>query len=254
MSGKRLSWRSLADKRIVAAFVRLGVSQKTVDIFDAEFAKGRDIGDTWVVHPTRSHGECGVNELLKIAVAKFKSADCEYYPYFVILIDDRTTQDGTVLLGQQDPWYSPRWTLRITPRSLSCFLSVADIGHTTIEGVLANDKPEDDDLWAHDVPFDYSVENKHQNERHLVSLSQDEDRHQNAERISRVTVDVLTIQWYGEVPESVLVLRGVYEGKREAVRSRKSQRHEQGPPAANQHVHELEKYGLIEDCDSLQYK
>lgn len=153
--------------------------------------------------------------MLKIAATKFKSADCEYYPYFVILIDDRTTQDGTVLLGQQDPWYPPRWTLRITPRSLSCFLSVADIGHTTIKGVLANDKPEDDDLWAHDVPFDYNVENKHQNERHLVSLSQDEDNHQNAERIRRVTVNGLTIQWYGEVPESVLVLSGEYDGKRE---------------------------------------
>jgi hypothetical protein len=150
-----------------------------------------------------------------MAATKFKTADCEYYPYFVILIDDRTTQDGTVLLGQQDPWYPPRWTLRITPRSLSCFLSVADIGHTTIEGVVANDKPEGDDLWVHDVPFDHSVANKHRNERHLVSVSQHEDKRQNAERISRVTVSGLTIEWYGEVPESVLVLSGVYDGKRE---------------------------------------
>ncbi|KAK1241314.1 hypothetical protein MKX08_001288 [Trichoderma sp. CBMAI-0020] len=215
MGVERLSCEILADKRNVAAFVRPGVAQETVDAFDEEFAKGRDIGDTWVVHPTRSHGECGVNELLKIATTKFKAADCEFYPYFVILIDDRTTEDGTVLLGQQDPWYPPVWTMRITPRSLSCFLTVADIGHTTIEGVLANDKPEDDDLWVHDVPFDYTVENKHQNERHQVNLSQIEDRHQNAEHISRVTVNGLTIQWYGEVPDSVLVLSGVYSGKRE---------------------------------------
>lgn len=58
MSEERLSWRILADKKIVAAFVRPGVSQETLETFDEEFAKGRDIGDTWVVHPTRSHGEC----------------------------------------------------------------------------------------------------------------------------------------------------------------------------------------------------
>ncbi|UKZ66436.1 uncharacterized protein TrAtP1_007610 [Trichoderma atroviride] len=215
MDEERLSSRLLAEKNVVAAFVRPGVLQETVETFDEEFAKGRDIGDTWVVHPTRSHGECGLTELLKIATTKFKAADCGYYPYFVILIDDRTTEDGTVLLGQQDPWYPPVWALRITPRSLSCFLSVADIGHTTIEGVLANDKPEGDDSWVHDVPFDYTVANKHRNARHLVSLSQDEDKHQNVESISRVTVNGLTIQWYGELPESVLVLSGVYNGKRE---------------------------------------
>ncbi|KAM0457314.1 hypothetical protein ACHAO4_003112 [Trichoderma viride] len=214
MPEERLSYIILGEKTTVAAFVRPGVLQETVETVDEEFAKGRDIGGTWVVHPTRSHGECGVNELLKIATTKFKPADCAYYPYFVILIDDRTTEDGTVLLGQQDPWYPPVWTLRITPRSLSLFLSCADIGHITIQGVLVNDKPEDDDLWVHDVPFDYEVENKHRNARHLVSLSQDEDRHQNAERISRVTVNGLTIQWYGEVPETVLVLSGVYDGKR----------------------------------------
>lgn len=58
MDEERLSWRILADKKVVAAFVRPDVSQKTVDTFDEEFAKGRDIGDTWVVHPTRSHGTC----------------------------------------------------------------------------------------------------------------------------------------------------------------------------------------------------
>lgn len=133
----------------------------------------------------------------------------------MILIDDRTTQDGTVLLGQQDPWYPPLQTLRITPRSLAIFLNVADIGHTTIQKVLINNKPDDDDLWAHDVPFDYAVANKHKNARHLVSPSQDENVHQNAASISRVTVNGLEIQWYGEVPESVLVLSGVYDGKRE---------------------------------------
>ncbi|KAM0255175.1 hypothetical protein ACHAQJ_006018 [Trichoderma viride] len=207
MGRERLSAELLAVKRIVAAFVRPGVSQETVETFDEEFAKGR-VDYTWVVHPTRSHGECGVEELLEIATTKFKTADCEYYPYFVILLDDRTTEDGTVLLGQQDPWYPPLWTLRITPRSLATFLSIADIGHTTIQGVLMNDKPVGDDLWVHDVPFDYTVENKHQNARHLVSLSQDENRHQNAVGISRVTVSGLAIQWYGEVPESVLVLSG----------------------------------------------
>ncbi|KAL6904230.1 hypothetical protein GGI43DRAFT_381915 [Trichoderma evansii] len=215
MGKERLSRKLLAAKNIVVAFVRPGVSQKTVEIFDEEFAKGRMTGDAWVVHPTRSHGECGVKELLKITTTKFSTADCEYYPYFVILIDDRTTEDGTVLLGQQDPWYPPLWTLRITPRSLSVFLSVADIGHTPIERVLNNDKPEGDDSWARDVPFDYSAENKHKNARYLISLSQDEDMHQNAERIRRVTVSGLKIQWYSEVPESVLVLSGVYNGKRE---------------------------------------
>ncbi|KAL7924339.1 hypothetical protein ACQKWADRAFT_319444 [Trichoderma austrokoningii] len=179
MNDERLSSRILAGKKTVAAFVRPGLLQKT------------------------------------ITTTKFKAADCEYYPYFAILIDDRTTEDGTVLLGQQDPWYPPGWTLRITPRSLSCFLSIADIGHTTIEKVLNNDKPEGDDLWAHDVPFNYTVENKHRNTRHLVSHGQDGKRQQNAESISRVTVDGLAIQWYGEVPESVIVLSGMYDGRRE---------------------------------------
>lgn len=58
MSHQRLSASLLAIKRIVAAFVRPGVSQETVEAFDEEFAKGRDIDDTWVVHPTRSHGTC----------------------------------------------------------------------------------------------------------------------------------------------------------------------------------------------------
>jgi hypothetical protein len=235
MGKERVSSRILAGKTSVAAFVRPGVPQDTVETFEQEFAKGRDIGETWVIHPTRSHGECrsslsplfsretevranqgagGVKELLRIATAKFKTADNEYYPYFVVLIDDRTTQDGTVLLGQQDPWWPPIWTLRITPRSLSCFLSIADIGHTTIRSVLDNDKPEDDDSWVHDVPFDYSAANKHRNMRHLVRLSQDENRQQNAVGFSSVTVEGLTIQWYGEVPESVLVLSGVYDGKR----------------------------------------
>lgn len=52
------SQENAADKKIVAAFVRPRVSQETVETFDEEFAKGRDIGDTWVVHPTRSHGDC----------------------------------------------------------------------------------------------------------------------------------------------------------------------------------------------------
>ncbi|KAL7929892.1 hypothetical protein V8C35DRAFT_314576 [Trichoderma chlorosporum] len=214
MPPRRLSAEILAAKKSVAAFVRPGVPQETVETFDREFAKGRDYEDTWVVHPTRSHGECGVKELLKMTTTKFKAADCDYYPYFAVLIDDRTTEDGTVLLGQQDPWYPPLWTMRITPRSLAIFLSIADIGHTTIEGVLANDQPEGDDLWAHDVPFDYSVENKHRNERHLVSLNQDESRRQNTVGFSKVSVNGLVIQWYGEVPETVLVLSGVYNRKR----------------------------------------
>lgn len=74
-----------------------------------------------------------------------------------------------------------------------------------------NNKPAGDDLWVHDVPFDYTIENKQKNARHLVSLSQDENRHVS---ISRVTVSGLGIQWYGEVPESALVLSGVYDGKR----------------------------------------
>lgn len=58
MPEERLSYIILGEKTTVAAFVRPGVLQETVETFDEEFAKGRDIGGTWVVHPTRSHGEC----------------------------------------------------------------------------------------------------------------------------------------------------------------------------------------------------
>jgi len=184
--------------------VRAGVAQEVVETFEDEYAKGRDVDWTWVVHPTRSYPDASIDELLSLATTEFAATDNKYYPYFIVLIDERTAQDGSVLLVQRDPWYPPQWELRITPRSLATFFSVADIGHTTIEGVLINDKPDDDDQWVHDVPFDFSIENAHENSRQAVGFS-------------KLKVGGEETEWFGAVPASVLVLSGEYEGERKRI-------------------------------------
>lgn len=143
---------------------------------------------------------------MNLAVEQFKGANTRYYPYFIVMIDKRTGEDGSVLLVQQDPDYPPQQELRITAQSLSTFLSICDIGHTTIEGVLANDKPDEDDLWVHDVPFDHSEEYVQSNKFEAVGLS-------------TVTVGGggVETEWFGAVPGRVLVMGGEYEGVRKSV-------------------------------------
>ncbi len=141
---------------------------------------------------------------MDLAVEKFKGPDTGYYPYFIVMIDKRTAEDGSVLLVQRDPQYPPQWELRITPSSLSTFLSICDIGHTTIEGVLLNDNPDYEESWVHDVPFDHSEECGQQNRFEAVGLNQ-------------VRVGEVTTEWFGAVPARVLVMGGEYEGVRKNV-------------------------------------
>lgn len=119
----RVSYIDLANKICIACFVRSDVPQATVEIFEESFAVGRSHWTDWVACPTRSHQESAyalfisfelrilivialtesINDLLDLCIPRFSSLDNSFYPYFSIILDERTSRDESVLPVQRDP-------------------------------------------------------------------------------------------------------------------------------------------------------
>lgn len=88
----------------------------------------------------------------------FTPSDNPYYPYMFVVLDERTAQDGTVLLYHDREPFEERKVgdlpeeLRITPASIPTLLSCLDIHHKTIPEIVENHMPDgEEETWFDDV-------------------------------------------------------------------------------------------------------
>ena len=84
-----------------------------------------------------------INELVALCCSGFSATSNPFYPYFLVILDEQTEQDGSACLVHRIGDETTR-TLRVHPHTLSGFMGVASIEHTTIEDIILNNCPEDD--------------------------------------------------------------------------------------------------------------
>lgn len=101
---------------------------------------------------------------MSLSRTTFSSPDNMYHPYFFVVLDNRTAEDGSVLLvhdrepdGEKREGDPPE-EIRITPASIANFVANINIGHTTIEETICNDLPEDEEeTWVYDAVSRYAT-------------------------------------------------------------------------------------------------
>ncbi|KAF8961168.1 hypothetical protein BDZ97DRAFT_1921547 [Flammula alnicola] len=224
----RLPYQLLERKTSVVCFVKSEVAPTAIEAFEDRFAKGRDCWNTWTIHPTKSYNdsEClreSVLDLLDLCREKFSEPNNVFYPYFLVILDERTVRDGSVLLVQRDPMFPGTWELRISPGSLAVFLTISSIGHTTIEDVIANEGYDDEsrkDMYIYDVAFDHGDDLRMKNARIPVSEFQ---RSNEADGVSTLRLSAskteayglpavdIQVQWFGEPLNAILILSATLE-------------------------------------------
>ncbi|KAK0445609.1 uncharacterized protein EV420DRAFT_1484253 [Desarmillaria tabescens] len=216
-----------AQKTSIAGFARAGIKLSTIEKFDDECAKGREWYDVIGVYVTRSFSEMGDDELASLCLQKFSSTSNPYHPYFFIVLDERTEEDGSVSLHQQGENGSDRVSIRVSPATIPSLVVLLDEGMKDIPSIITNDYPEDEGeagVWVFDAPLDFSdIQIKARmasSEFKRQSPGPDDDIESLKKSGIRLSEDYeavnVELKWFGEAPETLLV-QGFISGQQNRI-------------------------------------
>ncbi|TFY63268.1 hypothetical protein EVG20_g6385 [Dentipellis fragilis] len=233
--------RVLEKKWVVAGFLRAPLSETVLQKFEDEFAKAREVTDWYAVQIDRTvrpsaspllYAPDHDYDLCALCLAHFSSSATQYNPYFFVILDARTANDGTAILVYNELLDNPPWEMRITPATTSLFIVNQVIYNMTIEeeGSDLPDDPEEAATWAYDVPSDFSE--MHNDVRVPLSKFEriDSDGAAVPEGFVKFKIeDVTTIVpeypsgpvellWFGQPPAEEVLLECIEQDRDEAVK------------------------------------
>ncbi|KAI0314453.1 hypothetical protein OF83DRAFT_1085648 [Amylostereum chailletii] len=220
-------------KHAIACFVGGGVPLDTVEKFEDAATRAR-AGFGWNdyhIRPTvlQDVPSENVAEFVKFCVTKLRPGSTPYDPSSYCFLDAQTVADESVPFAHHGLDIVEQ--VRLTPPSLIAFVACLHVGKFSIPEIFqmyGKDADTPDLTWVYDMPFDYHEQQKNvrvatseltRSESTLdgfVVLSMAKDK---VAALGLREVDIKLV-WYGEPPETILLLQSweeVFPEKRHVI-------------------------------------